>query len=32
MQTATHKLILFITANMDDYAEENRAQFNCKHW
>jgi len=26
-----HASILFITASMD-YAEENRAQFNCTHW
>jgi len=23
---------LFITASTDDYAEENKAQFNCAYW
>jgi len=28
-QTATHQWLLFITANIDDYAEENRTELNC---
>jgi len=31
-RNVTHQLILFMTARLYEYVEENSIEFNCTHW